>query len=172
MPRADRPPPEPDFSLRTPVRIRAGWLAEDLLFLSRSLRFLLRPYGEALRRRAGLEAGEIGILVVVALNPGLSQNELAASVVLRKSAVTKIVQNLERRGLLRRRRSSTDRRANALSLTPAGKALVERLRRAARDMQAGWFAGIDPAEREVFFSVLRRLVARLAESAPPQAEPG
>jgi DNA-binding MarR family transcriptional regulator len=167
MPSADRPEAEPDFSLRTPVRIHAGWLAQDLMFLSRSLRFLLRPHSEALRRAAGLEPGEIGILVVVALNPGLSQNELAASVVLRKSAVTKIVQALERRGLLLRARSSADGRAKSLRLTATGEAVVERLRRDSQAFQARWFAGIDPAEQDVFFSVLRRLVARLAEKEPP-----
>ena len=160
--------PDPAFRLKSAARIRAGWLQSDLMFLTRSLRYLLRPQGEGLRRAAGLEPGEIGILAVVGLNPGVSQNDLAASVVLKKSAVTRLVQDLERRGLLVRARSTTDRRANCLHLTPGGEAVIARVRQETRAMQDGWFDGVDPAARAIFLEVLSHLVARLADTAAPE----
>lgn len=119
----------------------------------------------ALRRQAGLEAGEIGILAVVGLNPGISRNDLAAAVVLRKSAVTRIVQALEGRGLIARARSATDRRVNRLMLTAAGEQVIGGVRRATQALQDDWFDGIPAAQRAAFFAVLVHLVERLAATA-------
>lgn len=163
MTRNDPNPDNPNFRLRSGSVIRAGWLRNDLPFLNRSLRFLLGAQGDALRSIAALESGDIGVLAVIAGNPGISQNDLAASLVLKKSAVTRVVQRLEKRGLIERRRSETDRRANCLALTHEGSVLAEKLRQATQARHDAWFRDIPDAEREVFFSVLWRLVARLAE---------
>ncbi|MEZ5750459.1 MAG: MarR family winged helix-turn-helix transcriptional regulator [Paracoccaceae bacterium] len=150
------------FRVRTGGQIHAGWLNRDLPFLVRSLSFLLRPESAELRAMAALEAGDIGVLSVVALNPGVNQNDLAASLVLKKSAITNVVQRLENRGLLRRQRSPHDRRANLIFLTEAGAELVAFTRTEIDRRTEDWFAGIDPDEREVFFSVLTRLIGKLA----------
>ena len=152
------------FALRSGAAIRAGWLGEDIQFLTRSLRFLLRPQGEAVRGRFALEAGDIGVLAVIGANPGVSQNDLAASLVLKKSAVTRVVQRLEKRGFVARQRSTLDRRANCLTLTGPGAALTDAVREATRMQQAHWFDGIDPARAEAFFDVMHLLLARLAEA--------
>lgn len=165
MTQADPNAEDPRFRLRSGSVIRAGWLHQDLPFLNRSLRFLLGAQGEALRSLAALETGDIGVLAVIAGNPGVSQNDLAASLVLKKSAVTRVVQRLERRGLIERKRSQTDRRANSLSLTAEGADLAERLRQATKARHDEWFRDIPEADRKVFFTVLWQLVARLAEDA-------
>lgn len=170
MPAPDPAPPDAEFRLKNATRIRADWLRRDLLFLTRSLRYLLRPQGEALRRQAGLEAGEIGILAVVGLNPGISQNDLAAAVVLKKSAVTRIVQALEARGLIARARSASDRRVNRLTLTPTGESVIGGVRQATQALQDDWFDGIPAAQRAAFFGVLVQLVERLAASADEGGE--
>lgn len=164
--------PDTQFRLKSGAVIHAGWLRRDLPFLTRSLRFLLRADSDSLRADSGLEAGDIGVLAVVSLNPGITQNDLAASLVLKKSAVTRVVQRLEKRRLLTRRRSTTDRRANRLSLTAEGAQLAESLRRATQARHGGWFDGIDPADAEVFFAVLFRLVANIAERRPEGAPDG
>ena len=151
------------FRLKSGAQVRAGWMAHDLPFLTRSLRFLLRADSDALRAEMALEPGEIGIIGLLAENPGISQNDLAMSLVLKKSAVTKLVQALEGRGLLVRRRSQSDRRSNELTLTPAGREKAQAVHERVAEMHRAWFAGIPARERAVFFSVLFRLVATLAE---------
>ncbi|WP_370208602.1 MarR family winged helix-turn-helix transcriptional regulator [Pararhodobacter marinus] len=169
--RAQAPAPgDRAFRFKSGSVIRAGWLAEDLPFLNRSLRYLLRGQGGELRQEFGLESGDIGVLGVLQSNPGVTQNDLAASLVLKKSAVTRVVQRLEARGLLTRARSPLDRRANILNLTEAGADLAQRVRTAAAARHADWFTGISAEERAVFFDVLFRLVDRLAETHP--ADPG
>ncbi|MBF9030951.1 MarR family transcriptional regulator [Rhodobacterales bacterium HKCCE3408] len=157
-----------DTGTRGPLRIGAGemvelgWLARDLPFLTRTLRFLLRADSDEMRHELGLEPGEIGILAMIGHNPGISQNGLAGSLVLKKSAVTKIVQALEKRGLIERTRSETDRRWNELNLTKDGEAMAEQMRVAAIRRHDDWFDGIPEAERRIFFDVLFGIVEKLA----------
>ena len=157
-------PQDRAFRFKSGAVIRAGWLASDLPFLTRSLRYLLRAQGEALRLEHQLESGDIGVLAVVSSNPGVTQNDLAASLVLKKSAVTRVVQRLEKRGFLTRRRSPQDRRANLLTLTESGEAISARVRAATMARHDQWFEAITPDERAVFFDVLFRLVDHLAET--------
>jgi len=142
-----------------PIRpaIHLGPLAEDLPFMIRNLQAFLRPHSEALRQRLGLEAGMIGILSLVGLNPGLSQNDLAASVALKKSAVTKLVKELEARQLIARQRVAEDRRWNALFLTEQGEAMLGQLRQFSKTLHSQLFKDIDPADRAIFFQVLKQL---------------
>lgn len=167
---SDAPAPDRSFALRSGAEVRLGWLGGDVQFLTRSLRFLLRPQGGAIRQAFALEAGDIGVLAMIAANPGISQNDLAASLVLKKSAVTRVVQRLEQRGFLHRTRSTRDRRANRLSLTDAGRDLADSVRQATQAQQAGWFDGIDSAERAAFLSVLHALLARLVSQGGAETD--
>jgi DNA-binding MarR family transcriptional regulator len=55
----------------------------------------------------------------------VGMNELARYLGLDKSSVTGLVDRAELRGLVRRKTSSTDRRAVEVSITPAGRKLVQ-----------------------------------------------
>ena len=143
-----------------------GPLEQDVIFMTRNLQTLLRPKGEALREALGLEAGMIGVLSVVWLNPGVSQNDLAASLVLKKSAVTKLVTTMEQQGLVARRRVSEDRRMNALSLTADGHQMIAKVRRFTEELQDALFDGIDAEKRSTFFEVMAALLDRLDDDHP------
>lgn len=150
-------------SSRTPqaAEIELGPLARDLPFMLRNVQARLRPEGQALRDELGIESGAVGVLSVIWQNPGISQNDLASTIALKKSAITKLVKGLEAEGLIARERVSADRRVNALTLTEAGTALVTRLRRLTDGLNDRLFDGVDPQEREVFFRVLEGIYARL-----------
>ena len=141
--------------------LELGPLRQDLPFLSRNLRALLRTEGTMLRERLGIESGMIGVLNIVWLNPGISQNDLAGSVALKKSAVTKVVQLLEANKLLARQRTQSDRRYKALKLTPAGEELVRNIRLETDRLHAEWFEGVKQDDRDIFFDVLIRILANL-----------
>ena len=146
-----RPPKGDDF----------GILSRDLPFMARTLQSLLRPEGHAIRQALDLEAGVIGVLSVIWLNPGISQNDLATSVVLKKSAVTALVKHLEERGLVARERSQQDRRQNALTLTADGHTLIAKIREHTEALNDRLFENVSAAERETFFAVMDKVVQNL-----------
>ena len=146
-----RPPKGDDF----------GILSRDLPFMARTLQSLLRPEGHAIRQALDLEAGVIGVLSVIWLNPGISQNDLATSVVLKKSAVTALVKHLEERGLVARERSQQDRRQNALTLTADGHTLIAKIREHTEALNDRLFENVSAVERETFFAVMDKVVQNL-----------
>ena len=64
------------------VEVELGPLSGDLRFLARNLHVLLRGESLPLRQSMGVDVGAAAILSVVWLNPGISQNDLAAAIVL------------------------------------------------------------------------------------------
>ena len=73
-----------------------------------------------------LTPGEFGLLVLVARNTGLSQMALARALGIDRSTLVPILDRLQARGLLVRRRSPTDGRTHALALTTSGDRALAR----------------------------------------------
>ena len=74
-----------------------------------------------------LSPGRAGILMLVDANPGVTQGRLAEAVGLDRSTMVGVIDNLEARGLLERKRGR-DRRTNGLWLARPGRHLLARLR--------------------------------------------
>ena len=68
-----------------------GHLKEDLSFVSRILRARIASSNESFFADHQVAGGEVAVLNLIGINPGLAQKELAQLVVLRKSALTKLV---------------------------------------------------------------------------------
>lgn len=139
-------------------KLNLGPLASDIFFLTRTFQAVLRPAGQEIRNALNIEDGVIGILCLIWLNPGISQNQLASSLILKKSAVTKLVASLENDGIVARQRVEHDRRRNALTLTSKGHQLVSGIRKVSENVQADVFAGIAVEDQAVFFAVMRKLL--------------
>ncbi|MFP4312021.1 MAG: MarR family winged helix-turn-helix transcriptional regulator [Nitriliruptoraceae bacterium] len=103
------------------------------------------------------------VLVQLAEAPDgrLRMQDLADAVLLSKSGVTRLVDRMERSGLVERTRCADDRRGTFAALTPAGR---ERLRGAApthlAGVQAHFAAHLDDQEA----ATLARLLSRIAEA--------
>jgi len=81
-----------------------------------------------------------------------------------------LVDALEERGILERRRNPTDRRLHALHLTEAGHQLLRRIGKAARAHNDAICRTLDPTERDQ----LRALLTRIADdhNLTPGVHPG
>ena len=88
-----------------------------------------------------------------------SLNELTHLLMTDIAGVTRLVDRLEAKGLVRRVASVDDRRALRLLLTPRGRALVPRLARIAEEQKRQLVQGLTPAEEARLRGLLLRLLA-------------
>jgi DNA-binding MarR family transcriptional regulator len=100
--------------------------------------------------------GRAGMLLLIDANPGVTQGRLARAVRLERSTMVGVVDALEARGLIERRRGE-DRRTNGLWLTRRGRALVARLKRGIEIHERRVAARLTPAERRQLLSLLEKL---------------
>lgn len=100
--------------------------------------------------------GLLGVLLLIEANPGVTQGRLARAVSLERSTMVGVVNGLESRGLVERRRGR-DRRTNGLWLTRAGRALLARLKPRVGLHEQRVASRLSPAERAQLLALLERL---------------
>jgi DNA-binding MarR family transcriptional regulator len=105
---------------------------------------------------AELSPGRVGILLLLEANPGVTQGRLAQAVSLDRSTMVGVVDMLEGRGLIERRRGA-DRRTNGLWLTPEGRAMVARLKRRIQAHERRVAARLSAQERAQLLALLAKL---------------
>ncbi len=98
-----------------------------------------------------------GSLVLIEANPGMKQTDLAHAVQLDRSTVVSVVDRLEGRGLVERKRASDDRRSNALFVTASGKKLIKKAIPLVVEHEQKLFEFLDERSRSQFTSVLQRI---------------
>ncbi|MGH8218849.1 MAG: MarR family winged helix-turn-helix transcriptional regulator [Steroidobacteraceae bacterium] len=99
-----------------------------------------------------------GILTIVSENPGVGQIEISEELGLDRSNVANVVERLTKRGLLRQKLSSKDRRKKYITLTKAGERAVEHVEAGALRAQRKIFRPLSGSELEIFVNLLTRLV--------------
>ena len=117
-----------------------------------------------------LEPRQAGMLLRLAANEGRSQQAIGALIGLNSTRMVFLVDDLEQRGLVERRRSNVDRRSYALYLTEAGWAKLRQVREVSRQHQAQLGSSLSPAERAQLAGLLRRLAAE--QGITEQSLPG
>jgi DNA-binding MarR family transcriptional regulator len=105
---------------------------------------------------AELSPGRVGMLLLVQANPGVPQGRLAQAVGLDRSTMVGVIDALEARGLIERRRGE-DRRTNGLWLTETGRKSVARLKRRIELHERRVAARLEPAERAQLIALLEKL---------------
>ncbi len=111
------------------------------------------------RRFAALDLtpAQFSTLVAIAENPGRRQSDIAAALGVQRPNFVALMHGLERRGLAERLRTGADRRANALMLTAAGHALLERAQIAQAEQEAAIRVLVGEPERRRLIDTLEKL---------------
>src|SRR5678816_1383312 len=138
--------------------------------MDRRLFFLLHRAHRAMLARAtteldaalGISVAHLTTLMYVAKHAGCSLTALADLLDLNKSAVTGLVQRMERRGSIRRVPNPDDGRGSLLYVTPKGDELRERARPLVRRLNAELTEGFSEAEMEVVIRFLNAVTGRFA----------
>ena len=143
----------------------------------RSTAFLLAQVGAHAAAQFGERLTELrlspphaGILRMIGVSPGLSQQELGRRLRILPSRLVTFLDELQERGLIERRADTGDRRVYALHRTAAGQRMMEQISRIAREHDAVICAALTQDEKEL----LGLLLSRIAEEQglPPGIHPG
>lgn len=102
-------------------------LDRDPLILIADVARLLRTRADQLARLHNLTRAQWVILVRVERQPGLSQSELASICEVEPISIVRLVDRLEARGVIERRRDPDDRRIKRLYLTRAARPLLQEI---------------------------------------------
>jgi DNA-binding MarR family transcriptional regulator len=107
-----------------------------------------------------LTPAQAGVLRLIAWQPGRSQQDIARTLGTPPSRLVLLIDGLEERGLVERRRGREDRRQYALHLTDAGTDFMRQLAGVGVAHEDDICAGLDPGERAQLTGLLERIAAR------------
>jgi len=137
-----------------PPRLAQGELSGLIGYrLRRAQQELFRDFAASI---PDLSPGRAGLLLLIEANPGVTQSRLAQAMALDRSTMVGVLDALEARGWLERRKGR-DRRTNGLWLTRAGRALLARVKRRIAAHEARVTARLSSSERARLLVLLSKL---------------
>ena len=113
-------------------------------------------------RPLGLTLPGWRVLAALHEKDGRRMGELSDTTSIEVSTLTRLVDSLERDGLVQRRRDRVDARAVALHVTAAGRRLTQRLLPLAERYETAALAGFSAREAAALKAALRRVYANMA----------
>lgn len=170
MPLAARPVDARDPAHNAPAGLSDARMAAWRAFLGAHARATAQLSRELLDEES-LPLTWYDVLVQLSEAPDhrLRMQELADCVLLSQSGLTRLVDRMQKHGLVERLRCASDGRGTFATLTPAG---LDQLRSAYPTHLRGvrtWFADLLDEEEA---AVLTRALRRVADAAHPSAQPG
>jgi len=142
--------------------------------LEAHLGYWLRFVSNQVSHAFSLKVAERGVTVVewVVLRElyecdAMAPSVLAEKIGMTRGAISKIVDRLEAKGLLKRTTSNEDRRYLALALTPQGRAIVPKLAALADRNDAEFFDHLNADERDAIKNAMQDIVRRQGLKSVP-----
>lgn len=140
-------------------RVKLGVLQHNLSYLSRLARSVAKSRAAEFIGDLGFVTGQVTMLGLIAANDGISQNDLARALMIRKSQVTALIQDLVSRGLVSRVEQGQDRRFNSLSLTKLGAQEWRRARARMARHSDSMLSSLSADESAELTRLLRKVIA-------------
>ena len=101
------------------------------------------------------------VLAALREQDGRRMGDLSTTTSIEVSTLTRLVDNMEKKGLVARRRDPQDARAIVLQVTPAGRRLTQRIVPIAERYETVALADFNSAETRTLKAALRRLYANM-----------
>jgi DNA-binding MarR family transcriptional regulator len=106
---------------------------------------------------SGLSMYDHAILALLDEEPTETQAQIADALGYDRSHLVGVLDDLEERGLIERRRDTQDRRRHLVTMTPAGHKALTQLRAIVKQVEEEYFAPLNATERKTLTSLLARL---------------
>jgi DNA-binding MarR family transcriptional regulator len=153
---------------QSPPERRVGPLPEELVasstFLLKRLGFAAKDRALAAYERERLHPYHHAILIALGEGSHETQGAIADALGYDRGQLVGLLDELEERGLIERRRDPNDRRRHLVKLTADGKRTLRRLRALARQLENDFLSPLSEGERKQ----LHALLLRLAEKHEPR----
>jgi DNA-binding MarR family transcriptional regulator len=141
------------------------FICDDVLISLRKIIQSIDLHSRFLVKQVGLTGPQLIILREVSKSGEIPIGKLAETISLSQATVTGILDRLEKRGLVTRRRGETDRRKVFLQVTQPGKALLKNAPPLMQESFVEAFSQIQDWEQAMILSSLQRLVSMLDAKA-------
>jgi len=116
-------------------------------------------------RGLGTSLQDWRVLAALRERDGRRMGDLSVTTSIEVSTLTRLVDNMEQKGLVARRRDAEDSRAVLVHVTPAGRRLTRRILPIAERYETVALKGFGAAEAESLRAALRRLYANMDDLA-------
>jgi DNA-binding MarR family transcriptional regulator len=146
----------------SPVLTCTGPSRELLLstvFLLKRLGFKARDRAVSAFEASGLNPQHHAVLSLLDEGTPETQGTIADALGYDRGHLVGLLDELEERGLVERRRDRADRRRHVVTITPAGREALEELRAIVGELEADFLAPLDAEERRTLHALLSELAA-------------
>lgn len=123
-----------------------------------------RNLAEAELNRLGLHAGQERVLLMLADQEEVGQSDLVSDLCVEPPTITKMLQRMEKAGLVERRPDDQDARVSRVRVTPQGKALQQPILQLWSDLEAQLLANLTMTEQLLLRRLLMQALANLTEA--------
>ena len=145
-------------------------VCDDVLIALRRIIQSIDQHSRFLMKRFHLTGPQLMVLQEIQRSEGVSASQLAKAISLSQATMTGILERLEKRALIQRRRSDMDRRRVMVTPTAAGAELLAAAPPLMQESFTAQFAGLQEWEQHMILSSLQRIVtmmnAKLIDAAP------
>ena len=133
-------------------------------YLAVRLGEMVMERGELALAQFDLKPREFDAMYCILNGHGMSQRDLSRRLGLYAPRMVGLIDGLQKRGLVERTVSASDRRRRVLSLTTRGRELLDRATLVATKFEAKLFGDVSPEDLGRFEALVRRVAAALGEN--------
>jgi DNA-binding MarR family transcriptional regulator len=135
-----------------------------IAWAARTVHRLYVVHGQKILDREGISMSHWYYLRVLAERGDLNQLELTKRVGIAATTAVPALDNMEKRGLVKRTRDPLDRRKYYVSLTEQGKSVIDRMMPDIATMLQSSLTGITPDDMQIFWRVIHQVADNLTKN--------
>jgi MarR family transcriptional regulator, transcriptional regulator for hemolysin len=138
-------------------------MTRDLLLTGRLWRKIARA---AAAQHGVSEAASAPLIWIERLGENVRQNVLAEAIGIEGASLVRLIDELQASGLITRAPDPSDRRANAINLTPRGREVVKEVNDALVALRIEVFAGVSEADLQSAFKIFAAIKSAAGRDSP------